>query len=641
MDLDRNLVAAALPGYVVGDEIGRGGWGSVFQAQHVALGRNVAVKQLPRAFANDPSALARFISEARIIGQLDHPHIMKVYDFVEHDGTWLIVMELLSGGTLWEYFSAYGTRADQACGIGLAMCSALEAAHDHGILHRDIKPENILFSSEGVARLGDFGIAMEVDLDVRRTRAGEVIGTPTYMSPEQAWGHDLGPPSDVYSLGIVLYEQLAGRVPFPEAKTPVESLIQHARDTPAPLSETAPDVPAPIVAVVMQALEKAVQDRYATARDFGVALAEASGESFGPNWLHNSGTKLMGGGVIGAAALRPPPREAAVRHPTMAHPALRADHFVGGDLAAADDDGRTSTSAPVHDPTPGLTPGPGADPAPAPMPADVPEPSTRPVSQPVPPATMFEIASAPTTPYPGVPLVDGRPPGAPPAPPPAGPPPGASPGPPGPPGHSGHPQPVPGAGGPTAAPARRSGRRALTAVIIVLVLVAAGTGTALVLTRGSSSTLAASSQPAGTVAPPTVSSAAPSTVAPTTTTTAPARTCKPEGSRCIFIDDVKLVGDKYKITWTALGFDPSFKEGFFHAHFFWDIYSPDQAGTNAKTFNVEQGVWEITDVSPYTGTAEMTVAKKPAPANRICVTVGNFAHAVADPTQFDCVPIPK
>jgi hypothetical protein len=639
MDLDRNLVAAALPGYVVGDEIGRGGWGSVFQAQHVALGRNVAVKQLPRAFANDPSALDRFISEARIIGQLDHPHIMKVYDFVEHDGTWLIVMELLSGGTLWEYFSAYGTRADQACGIALAMCSALEAAHDHGILHRDIKPENILFSSEGVARLGDFGIAMEVDLDVRRTRAGEVIGTPTYMSPEQAWGHDLGPPSDIYSLGIVLYEQLAGRVPFPEAKTPVESLIQHARDTPASLADTAPDVPAPIVEVVMRALDKDLQVRYATARDFGVALAVAAGESFGSNWLHSSGTKLMGGGVIGAAALRPPPPDVPVRQPTMAHPALRADHFVGTDLTAADD-GRTSSQTEAL-----LAARPDAAEA-----AFAPEAVVA-ATDPGP----YEIASAPTTPHPGVPVAAGGglgaagpPPGAPPGSPP-GAPPGAPSGPPGqlgpPPGPPSGPPPgpaAPPAGGTVAS--RRKGMRTLVAAFVVVVLLAGAATAAILATRSSGTSAIATTSPTGaTTTAPTAStsgaSTTVSTVAPATTTTTAARTCKP-GSRCIFIDDVKLVGDKYVLTWTATGFQPSFKEGFFHAHFFWDIYSPDQAGTNAKTFNVDQGVWEITDVSPYTGTSELTVAKKPAPANRICVTVGNFAHAVADPTQFDCVPIP-
>jgi len=567
MALDPNSIASALPGYVIGDEIGRGGWGSVLRAHHVALGRDVAIKQLPAGFAPDKHALERFMSEARIIAQLDHPHIVKVYDFVESQGSWLIVMELLDGGTLFEHFRT-GIRADQACGVALAVCAALEAAHARGILHRDIKPDNVLFTAGGIARLSDFGIAKEIDVDVQRTRAGEVIGTPTYMSPEQALGRPVGTGSDIYSLGIVLYELLGGRAPFPEAATPMEKLFQHARETPIPLSESAPTVSPAIGAVVMRALEKDPTDRYSNAQAFGVALADACFDSFGPGWLAASGTVLMGGGAIEAAALR------------VSAPA-----------------GTGSTTPPVD-----LGPGPTLAPSPSHAPSG---------SPPLPPLPPTQPPGGPT------PLPSGDWPA---------------------------PVPTPGA-------AARRGRGALVALIGVLVVIALVAGALLASRRNggqaalgtpgspsaSSSTTAGSVSTTAVVAPTT---AVPSTSPPaSTTTTTEARSCA-GGARCIFIDEVTVEGDSFVIDWTAVGFDPSFKEGFFHAHFFWDIYSADQAGTNAKTFGVEQGVWEITDVSPFQAKAEILVSKKPEPANRICVTVGNFAHAVPEPSRFHCVPLP-
>jgi hypothetical protein len=182
-------------------------------------------------------------------------------------------------------------------------------------------------------------------------------------------------------------------------------------------------------------------------------------------------------------------------------------------------------------------------------------------------------------------------------------------------------------------------------VLIVAALVAAG----LVVARRPDtvgSPPSSSSTAPTTAATNTTTSAAgvtttavPATTPASSTTTTEPRSC-PGGARCIFIDEVEVVGDSYVISWTAVGFEPSFEEGFFHAHFFWDIYSADQAGTNAKTFGVDQGVWEITDQSPFTAKSEILVSKRPKPANRICVTVGNFAHAVPEPSRFDCAPLP-
>jgi serine/threonine protein kinase len=584
MDLDPNSMASALPGYVIGEEIGRGGWGSVHRARHVALGRDVAVKQLPSEFAPDRHALERFMSEARIIALLDHPHIVKVYDFVESSGSWLIVMELLDGGTLFEHFRE-GIRPDQACGVALAMCAALEAAHARGILHRDIKPDNILFTASGVARLSDFGIAKEVDVDVQRTRAGEVIGTPTYMSPEQALGRPVGTASDIYSLGIVLYELLGGRAPFPEAETPMEKLFQHAREAPIPLTETAPSVPQPIADVVMRSLEKDPTVRYSTAQAFGVALAEACRSAFGAGWLERSGTLLMGGGAIEAAALREPTSQGESFRESFNPNAERPVDSDGIALHPPVSGGGTPIGPPSG-PPPGTPSGsfPG-----------VPDPS------PTPGAT----AAATNLGWPA-------------------------------------PTPTP--------PPKGKGKGVLIGVVAVLIVLAGVIG-AYVIVRasdkatvtaglpGSSSTVTVpTTDPATSVAPATTVTTVTAPPSSVTTTTNP-RSC-PGGARCIFIDGVSVQGDSYVITWTAVGFEPSFKDGFFHAHFFWDIYSADQAGTNAKTFGVEMGAWEITDQSPFTAKSEILVSHRPAPANRICVTVGNFAHAVPEPSRFDCFPLP-
>ena len=147
--LDRKLVEEALPSYEIGGELGRGGWGVVLSGRHRDLGRDVAIKQLPRAFAADANVRARFLAEARVLAALDHPHIVPVYDFVERDGLCLLVMERLSGGTVWSRFTEQGVSMDDACAIVLATCAALDAAHAHGVLHRDIKPENLMFTGSG------------------------------------------------------------------------------------------------------------------------------------------------------------------------------------------------------------------------------------------------------------------------------------------------------------------------------------------------------------------------------------------------------------------------------------------------------------------------------------------------------------
>ena len=326
MTLDRKEVEAALPGYEIGGELGRGGWGIVVEARHRRLGREVAIKQLPRAFAADPSVRSRFVAEARVLASLDHPHIVPVFDYVEADGLCLLVMEKLPGGTVWRRFINDGLTMESSCAVMLATCAGLHAAHQRGILHRDIKPENLMFSGSGVLKVTDFGIAKVLGgTRTRATRVGEVVGTPSYMAPEHAMGMTLGPPADVYAAGVVLFELLSGRLPFSDDGDALAIVYRHVHEAPADLRELAPLVPASIAAVVMQAIAPRPENRYPTAEVFGVALADAAGAAWGPGWASaRTDVIVMGSTPIVSAierspsSLPVPPGQAYAVAPTVA-----------------------------------------------------------------------------------------------------------------------------------------------------------------------------------------------------------------------------------------------------------------------------------------------------------------------------------
>ena len=218
-DTDLDKVAHALPAYDIGGELGRGAMGVVISGQHRQLGRPVAIKQLPLGFGQDPTVKVRFVQEARLLASLDHPHIVPVFDFVDQDGLCLLVMEMLTGGTVWSKFTTTGLTNAESCGIVMATAGALQAAHGRGILHRDIKPENLMFSGSGALKVTDFGIAAVVGGDqTLANENGEVIGTPAYMAPEQALGQALSPATDVFAAGVLLYELLTGQLPYPERR---------------------------------------------------------------------------------------------------------------------------------------------------------------------------------------------------------------------------------------------------------------------------------------------------------------------------------------------------------------------------------------------------------------------------------------
>ena len=291
-----DLMGALLPGYDVGNEIGRGGWGVVLAGRHKTLERRVAIKQLPMARGSDPEARERFRSEARVVASLDHPHIVPVYDFVEHDTMCVFVMELMTGGTLWDRVSNGGLAPEAACAVSLAMLTALAQAHERGVLHRDVKPENVLFSAGGVPKLADFGIAKVLgDGAGMRTATGMIMGTPAYMAPEQGSGQPIGPATDLYAVGAMLYELLAGRLPFESTGDPLSQLYRHVHETPTPLSELAPNIPHELAAVVMQALAKDPSRRHGDALSFARALDRAASTALGSDWLARSGVPVLGG----------------------------------------------------------------------------------------------------------------------------------------------------------------------------------------------------------------------------------------------------------------------------------------------------------------------------------------------------------
>jgi hypothetical protein len=296
-------IAEAMPDYDVERELGRGGMGVVFLGRHKRLERGVAIKELPPSFASEPLVRDRFSTEARTLATLSHPHIVPIFDYVEREGLCLIVMEQLPGGTVWDRFTTTGLTPPAACAIVMACCAALHHAHSKGVLHLDVKPDNLMFDAESAVKVTDFGIARVISGDrTMGTVDGQVLGTPAYMSPEQARGEDLTPASDVYAAGVMLYELLSGQLPWQGAETAAELLSQRLREDPIPLRDVAPHVPQPIADVVMRALARDVAERFERAEDLGIAIGEACAESWGIEWLDHAGIALVGSDRLSRAA---------------------------------------------------------------------------------------------------------------------------------------------------------------------------------------------------------------------------------------------------------------------------------------------------------------------------------------------------
>ena len=285
------LLHEALPSYEIGDELGRGAFGVVLAAHHRQLGRQVAIKQLAAPPHSDQAIHERFQSEARLLASFDHPHVVPLYDFVEADGVYLLVMECLTGGTVQSHMASLSPPA--ACAVVVAACAGLHYAHGKGVLHRDVKPANLMFSTDGVVKVTDFGIAKVLGGSSQvLTHTGVVVGTPHYMAPEQIAGAALGPATDVYATGLVLYELLSGALPFPDVPDPMAALFQRLAAEPIPLLDRAPGAPRALAPVVARALQREPPDRYASARDLALAVVDAAAAEWGGDWQAETGLVL-------------------------------------------------------------------------------------------------------------------------------------------------------------------------------------------------------------------------------------------------------------------------------------------------------------------------------------------------------------
>ena len=296
-------IAQAMPDYDIERELGRGGMGIVFLGRHKRLQRGAAIKELPPSFAGEPEVQERFAVEARTLAGLAHPHIVPIFDYVERDGLCLIVMQELPGGSVWDRFTTTGLTPPTACAVVMACCAALQHAHEKGVLHLDVKPDNLMFDAESAVKVTDFGIARVITGGrTMGTVDGQVLGTPAYMSPEQARGDELTAASDVYAAGVMLYELLCGQLPWRGAETASELLRQRLTDDPTPIRDVNPAVPAPLATVAMTALSRDVESRFGTAEDFGVAVGQACAEAWGPGWIDHSGVAIIGSERLSMAA---------------------------------------------------------------------------------------------------------------------------------------------------------------------------------------------------------------------------------------------------------------------------------------------------------------------------------------------------
>ena len=277
--------------------LARGGMAVVYLAHQPALDRDVALKQLDLEL-EDVTVAQRFVREARLAAGLDHPNVVTLFDFFEHDGVAYIAMEYVSGGSLRPLVG--DLRPPQVFGVLEGVLNGLVHAEERSISHRDLKPENVLITGRGGVKIADFGIARAYDaLTGHLTSTNAAIGTPAYMAPEQALSGRVGPYTDLYAVGVMAYEMLAGRPPFGNGATPMAVLYAHVHNPPPPLADLAPDTPESLRRWVEWLLAKAPEDRPASAAQAWEALEEIAVAELGPYWRRS-------------AAVLPPPEDVTI-----------------------------------------------------------------------------------------------------------------------------------------------------------------------------------------------------------------------------------------------------------------------------------------------------------------------------------------
>lgn len=303
--------------YEVIRELGQGGMAIVYLAHDPNIKRQVAVKVLPRQFTFEPQFRARFQHEVEVIARLENAAIVPVYDSGEHEDQPYIVMRYMPGGTLADRLGEGPLPLKEIEPLFQRIGSALDYAHRSGVVHRDLKPGNILFDSQGEAFLSDFGIAKLAEASVAFTGTGSMVGTPAYMSPEQALGEKIvDGRSDIYSLGVVLFEALSGQLPF-KSDTPMGVAIAHIQEPVPSLLDRNPDLPPSYEAIIRKALEKKPADRYQTAGELAQAIGSI-GKSSAPRTMIEQPMETvidpMGGTVIESIAPGSRPAAPATNH---------------------------------------------------------------------------------------------------------------------------------------------------------------------------------------------------------------------------------------------------------------------------------------------------------------------------------------
>ncbi len=359
--------------------LARGGMAVVYLARQPALGRDVALKRVDLD-SRDPMIAHRFVREAQLAGALAHPNIVTVYDFLEAEGVPYIAMEYVAGGSLRPHVGKLD-RA-QVFGVLDGVLAGLDHAEGHGVAHRDLKPENVLVTPRGAVKLADFGIARAYSaLTQRLTSTGLTAGTPTYMAPEQAMNESLSPCTDLYAVGVIAYELLAGRPPFEAADTPLAVLYKHVNEPPPPLTGLAPDVPKPLCEWVEWLLQKQPSDRPGSAEQASESLERLAVEELGPFWRRQapivaaSGTSTAEWTTYrGDTPQAPPVAEPAATPPPAPRP-------------------EPTPAPPQPEPTPPSPPQPQPEP-----PEPQPQPTPPPLPQPEPPEPQPEPTPPPPEP---------------------------------------------------------------------------------------------------------------------------------------------------------------------------------------------------------------------------------------------------
>jgi serine/threonine-protein kinase len=289
--------------YEIHRRLARGGMAQVYLARDRSLDRPVAIKELVPEFATDPSFVERFRREAQAAANLAHPNIVGVYDWGTQDGTYFIVMEYIDGPSLSQVIRRDGPlHPRRAAELAGEVAGALGFAHSRGVVHRDVKPGNVLLTGSGQSKVTDFGIARAMSSpDEDLTQAGSVMGTATYFSPEQAQGLPVDPRSDLYSLGVVLYEMVTGRAPF-AGDTPLAIAYKHVQDQPAAPSTVISDLPQGMDAIIMKLLSKRPDDRYASAEELRMDLRRfLHGETTNAERALAAATGALAGAAAGTA----------------------------------------------------------------------------------------------------------------------------------------------------------------------------------------------------------------------------------------------------------------------------------------------------------------------------------------------------